>query len=154
MLLGFPVPLVTKLHMHWQQKIFLSIIFASGGLYVARLCITSFTITLSALADEIPEFSVTLVTIIRSAYLIKGYQSGNIFTTDYTQIFIWTNVEANVSIICGQYETLLYEHPRKTSAALKSQHISISIRQCYAVSIKVTSCQSVLGQDSVCAFAV
>lgn len=98
--------------MHRQQKIYLTAIFTVGGLYVALLYIFPITITVSALdlnlgilADESSGSSVTIVSIIRLIYLIKGHQPITILP-DYTKLSIWTNVEANVSIICGQYKTL------------------------------------------------
>ena len=55
---------------------------------------------LSIFANACSEFSVTIVSIIRLINLLRGYGD---FYTDYTHIFVWTSVEANVSIICGKY---------------------------------------------------
>ena len=56
----------------------------------------------NAFADEVPKSSVTITSIVRLIYLIKGYASMYAAEDDYSDILIWTNVEANTSIICGQ----------------------------------------------------
>lgn len=53
------------------------------------------------LADECSEFSVTAVSIVRLTYLIKIDES-NARSKYYVNIYIWTNIEVNISIVCGQ----------------------------------------------------
>ena len=76
--------------------------------YCPFFCVSS-TSTLPALelelaflADDCSESSVTFVSIVRLTYLVKDRSTAD-FTFVYANIFIWTSVEANVSIICGQY---------------------------------------------------
>ncbi len=52
-------------------------------------------------ADE-RGFSVTIVSIVRLVYLIKAGWGESDYDV-YEDVFIWTNVETNVSIICGQW---------------------------------------------------
>ncbi len=59
----------------------------------------------STLADNYCQPSVTIVSIIRLAYLVKEYRYDYLLWVEYADIFIWTGVEANVSIICGQSTT-------------------------------------------------
>ena len=66
-------------------------------------------ITLSALKPElaiVPNervFSVTAVSIVRMVYLVKvGWGNPYDVYGEYEDVYIWTNVETNVSIICGQ----------------------------------------------------
>ena len=68
----------------------------------------------STLADNSCQPSVTVVSIVRLAYLVKVYRYDSVFWVEYADIFIWTDVEANVSIICGQSMTafLLRSHSR------------------------------------------
>ena len=54
------------------------------------------------LADEAPMSSVTIASIVRLIFLSKGHALENLFGLDYIDIFIWTNVEVNMSIICGE----------------------------------------------------
>ena len=108
LLLGFPVPLIWRLHMHRSQKIILTFIFTLGSLYVALCCFSSIA-TLSALelkqglrTDDYSESSVTAVSIVRMTIVIgvgSGFSLENYFITYY----LWTSVEVNISIICGQY---------------------------------------------------
>ncbi len=52
------------------------------------------------LADECSEFRVTIASIIRLIYLIK-YRNSLDPTIDYVNVYIWTSVEVNISIIHG-----------------------------------------------------
>lgn len=111
-LVGIPVPLIWNLHLHRSRKVILTAIFALGILYVALyLCFSTTTLPvlelkLAFLADECSASSVTVFSIVRLTYLIKDLSPG-FPTLECPDIFIWTSVEANVSIICGQYMTAL-----------------------------------------------
>ena len=48
--------------------------------------------------------SVTIVAIVRLVYLIKTIANSASLTTNIANILIWTGVEINTSIICGQYK--------------------------------------------------
>ena len=105
-LLGFPVPLIWKLQMLRRQKVVLTVIFTMGSLYVALYYIRSQRLPfdpkmdMSKCANEYSKISVTMVSIIRLVYLSRGYEE---FGADSVDGSVWTNIEANVSIICGQY---------------------------------------------------
>ena len=49
---------------------------------------------------------MTIVSIIRLIYLVKGIHPQTFVTLDYIYIWICTFVEINVSIICGQYKSI------------------------------------------------
>lgn len=50
-------------------------------------------------------FSVTIVAFVRLGYLIKADVGPANATTNMSNILIWTGVEVNVSLVCGQYTT-------------------------------------------------
>lgn len=83
---------------------------------------------LALLADECSESSVTVVSIVRLTYIIKNVSPilGTLVSPD---IFIWTSVEANVSIICGQYMTPLPVRscPERRSANIRVFAVTISM---------------------------
>ena len=125
-LLGLPVPLIWSLHLHSSRKVILTAIFALGILYIAPFLV-SFTTALPALdirlaffADDCSESSVTVVSIVRLTYLIKDLPP-DFSTFDFASIYIWTSVEANVSIICGQYMTAFSVRscPKRRSANIR-----------------------------------
>ncbi|KAM0798769.1 hypothetical protein BDR22DRAFT_934515 [Usnea florida] len=79
--LGFPVPLIWNLHMHKSRKMMLTAIFAVGGF-------------------------VNIVSVIRFVYLMALVRAnsglhGSDPTWNYIDVFIWTSVEVNTSIICA-----------------------------------------------------
>ncbi len=85
----------------------LTSIFAVGGLYVLAIYVllpynfASMELDLGALADEFCGPSVTIVSVIR---LVSQFvRTFNIFGVENE--VLWMNIEANVSIICGQYTT-------------------------------------------------
>lgn len=108
LLLGFPVPLIWRLHMHSSHRIILTVLFASGILYVAFLFMSppprvrrqGVNLEVGLLADECSEFSVTLASIIRLIYLIK-YRISLDPSIDYVKVYIWTSVEVKISIVHG-----------------------------------------------------
>ena len=85
--------------MHRTDKVSLTAIFALGSLCVVHCLQHTLKLNLDALADKVAKSSVTITSIVRLVYLNKGYA---ILTVDYIDISIWTNVEANTSIICGE----------------------------------------------------
>ncbi len=96
----------------------LTAIFAVGGLYVLAIYVllheynARTELDLGALADQFYGPSVTIVSIIR---LVSQFVSiFNIFGVENE--VLWMNIEANASIICGQYTTALtysYLHQRQ-----------------------------------------
>ena len=126
MLLAFPVPQIWKLRMQRSQKIMLTSTFAWGGLYVVvfsasspRLC---YTRNLKMSADKLSESSVTVASIVRFIYLCETNPPPVNFTLAYTKFFIWTNIEVNISIICGQYMKAV---PTQSYETMKSAKIWI-----------------------------
>ncbi len=79
------------------------------------------------LADECSESSVTVVSIVRLTYLIK--LSPDFLISDYSNMIIWTSVEANVSIICGQYMPAFSFRtcPERKSANIRAFAVTISM---------------------------
>lgn len=100
-LLGLPVPLLWKLQMQRTHKLILTGVFACGGLYVALLLfqlrgiIPRLYLGLGSLPDKDLASSVTIISIIRLA---------NLFGKASSNTIVWTTVEVNSSIICGQYK--------------------------------------------------
>ena len=64
-------------------------------------CVARVRMKIEFSADTRFGYSVTIVSIIRLVYLIKLSQVSDA-THIYTDVIIWTSVEANISIICGQ----------------------------------------------------
>ncbi len=74
---------------------------------ISPLCVSDYTVSPEARvgscrADE-RGFSVTVVSIVRLAYIIIFGWVSEDSLGQYEDIFIWTNVETNMSIICGQW---------------------------------------------------
>ena len=93
-----------------SQKACLSVIFGLGGLYVD---FTNFSLSPSnknlplfefSCTEECPSSSVTIGASVRLYYVIKIDASNwtSLFSR-IVNILIWTSVEVNMSIICGQY---------------------------------------------------
>ena len=134
-LLCIPVPIIWNLHLHSSRKVILTAIFALGILYSAP-CLVSSTSALPALeiglafvADECSESSVTVVSIVRLTYLIESLPLEFSSFWDSGRWCIWTSVEANVSIICGQYMTAFSVRscPEKKSANITAFAITSSM---------------------------
>lgn len=75
-LLGIPVPLIWNLHLYRSRKVVLTAVFALG-------------------------IFVTAVSIVRLTYLLNFRNEEDYLTFSHVNIFIWTSVEVNVSIICA-----------------------------------------------------
>ena len=54
------------------------------------------------LANKHSVISVTVVSVVRLTYLIRGTRFSHDSTVNFANIFIWTSIEVNVAIICGQ----------------------------------------------------
>ena len=105
LLIGLPVPLIWGLCIHRTHKVFLTAVFALGGLYVVSLPFPECVLksNLRSFIDAHPKSSVTITSIVRLTYLYKGIDYTNpIYRDYYVDILVWTNVEANTSIICGE----------------------------------------------------
>lgn len=50
-----------------------------------------------------PKFSVTIVAFVRLVYLIKADAEPANVAINLCNILIWTGVEVNMSLVCGQY---------------------------------------------------
>ena len=76
-------------------------------LCLSTIALPALELSMAFLADK---SSVTIVSIVRLTYVVKdlSHDSLDLLKSDAINcpsIFIWTSVEANVSIICGQYMT-------------------------------------------------
>ena len=71
--------------------------------------------------------SVTIVGIVRLVYLIKTVANSASLTTNLADILIWTGVEVNVSIICGQYKASL-PAALKTSSSVVLESLFLAIQ--------------------------
>ena len=64
--------------------------------------------TLSSDFGVLTEFcifcSVTIVAFVRLVYLVKANAESDKATTNLSNIVIWTGVEVNMSLVCGQYK--------------------------------------------------
>lgn len=80
-------------------------------------------------ADEISESSVTAVSIVRLTYLLNFRNEEDYLTFSHVNIFIWTSVEVNISIICGQYMTAFSVRscPERSSANTRAFAVTISM---------------------------
>ena len=65
-------------------------------------CVARARVEIGFRADTRFGYSVTIVSVIRLVYLIKLSRASEDTTRNFTEIIIWTNVEVNISIICGQ----------------------------------------------------
>lgn len=92
----------------------LTAMFALGSLYAALFFVSHSPsapkLNLEFLANTCSKFSVVIVSIVRFTFLIKENYAAADRTIDYVNVFIWTSVEANISIICGQYKTAFSAH--------------------------------------------
>ena len=71
--------------------------------------------------------SVTIIAIVRLVYLIKTIANSTSLTTNLANILIWTGVEVNVSIICGQYKASL-PAVLKTSSSVVLESLFVAIQ--------------------------
>ncbi len=52
--------------------------------------------------NELSGKSVTVVSVVRLTYLIGRTTNIDVLLVNFANILIWTSVEVNVAIICGQ----------------------------------------------------
>ena len=57
---------------------------------------------IGVLANELSGQSVTVVSVVRLTFLIKGAPYSDESIANFANILIWSSVEINVGIICGQ----------------------------------------------------
>lgn len=68
------------------------------------MLLSALGLKLGVLADECSESSVLVVSIVRLKCLTVHYFDPiDFFRNGYMGIVEWTSIEANLSIICGQY---------------------------------------------------
>ena len=98
-LLAMPVPLIWKLQMRTTRKLMLTAIFACGVLYVTLLLnqlgsAPGIHLNSARLTDRCSAYSVLIISILRLA---------NVLAPTAGNTIIWSTVEVNASIVCGQY---------------------------------------------------